>query len=145
MNERSSHVHPKQAEPQSTKARQEWMAARQETSAASQQAAGLPTLTKAVYMPRRERYRKRWYNQGWTWLLVAFVALTMLMLGFIELSEQAGLMTEAIQDQADAAREQTGALRSLEAGLDRIQVSVSAGFERLAKLAEDIINALLRA
>lgn len=139
MNARSSHVHPQQDSNQETLRKD--MSAGREAGAAQEQlaSAGVPAA-RVVYIPRREKYKKRWYNQGWLWLLVAFAGLIVLVVGFLELSEQAGLLTDAVNDQTGAIREQTGVLHTIQAGINRMNETIRSGFDRVASLIEEAMR-----
>ncbi|PYI52570.1 hypothetical protein [Paenibacillus flagellatus] len=142
MNERSRPVHPQQPNEEREAARKEWSDARRETGAAHAPDTTVVPAARVVYIPRRDKYKRRWYNQGWLWMIVAFAALIVLVAGFMNMSQQAGQIADAVNGQTEAIREQTGALGSIEAGLDRINETVRDGFDRLARLIGEAVQAL---
>jgi uncharacterized protein HemX len=74
-------------------------------------------------IPSEQAVRSR-NSQGRVWLVLAIIAIIIVCIGFYSLTGQTAKISNSVQDQTSAIREQTGVLGSIRDNLSSIAQSI---------------------
>ncbi|MFC0211364.1 hypothetical protein ACFFK0_02670 [Paenibacillus chartarius] len=74
---------------------------------------------------------KAWYQQGWLWMIMAMIGISVIGLGLFGLADQAAELNNSVKEQTDVLREQNGLLAGIRESADHIAGAVRHGFGRV--------------
>jgi|GEM_PF-2163195 len=90
--------------------------------------------------PPMQVNKRPWHSQGWVWMIVVLIALVTIVLTIGGLSDQVANVNDSIQQQTAAIRHQNHILDTLDHGLNRIEIAITNGVDRVVTAIDDLIN-----
>lgn len=81
--------------------------------------------------PKSKPPVKPWFNQGWTWLIVALIGISVIYFGFMGLTEQVTEVNQSIQENTVAIKEQTSILTDINQGIQQWMVELKDTVTRI--------------
>ena len=91
------------------------------------------------YLIRRPRNRP-WYNQGWVWLLIAAIVLTVVVWQLSGLGEAVRSTAAATREQTMAIQEQTETMKEQGHWLQQQLEEIGRALNSLAQGAQELLN-----
>ncbi|KGP74148.1 hypothetical protein [Pontibacillus yanchengensis] len=76
--------------------------------------------------------KKPWYNQGWVWLIVTAIGLSVLFFLLRGVIDQLSQLTQQTSEQTKALQDQTQVLQNVKDAINQLAMKVQASATKIA-------------
>ncbi|MYL35989.1 hypothetical protein GLW08_13710 [Pontibacillus yanchengensis] len=103
-----------------------------------QQTTTIDEHNRAATRTKKEKTPKKpWYNQGWVWLIVTAIGLSVLFFLLRGVIDQLSQLTQQTSEQTKALQEQTQVLQNVKDALNQLAMKVQASATKIADAIKD--------
>ena len=97
-----------------------------------QQTTSIDKHNRATSRTKDKTPKKPWYNQGWVWLIVTAIGLSVLFFLLRGVIDQLSQLTQQTSEQTKALQDQTQVLQNVKDAINQLAMKVQASATKIA-------------